>query len=233
MMPGNMTTRRRDVRRNQRGFTLIEIITAVAIIAVLIGIFITGFKYVQSHAKEDQTKVAVKTLASMLTEYQVQGADMKKLDDLYTGKDPLPNPGKVFEGAPGRNDPAVTLTRKVMNRLLAIPANQKLLAQLPEAKPAKPGEDPTKVESEMIWRTADGVVFLDAHKNPIIYVPRQGLVGVTQGGNAITPALASPGARDVLQADGVTTRRQGTGFFASAGDDGDFSAGDDNKYSFE
>src|SRR5687767_3798728 len=85
--------RRHDVRRNQRGFTLVEVLTAVAIIAGLVAIFFLGFKYVQRRAKADQTKVTLQSLRGMLTDYKVGGASMQRLDDLYPDSvNPLPAP---------------------------------------------------------------------------------------------------------------------------------------------
>jgi len=221
------------VKRDRRGFTLIEIITAVAIIAALIAMFFIGFRYVKQRAQKDQTKVAVQTLRNMLTEYDVQGAAMRKLDDIYAGLDPMPAPGLVTEGSAERTTgDAVKRTRLVMKRLLAIPANRKLLAGLPGATPNT--TDPTKIDSDLIWRTTNGteeeIIFLDSHHNPIIYVPKSGMTGVTQGGKTLT--ITTPGARDVKQPDN-STKFQGTGFFAAAGDDGNFQTGDDNVYSFQ
>jgi hypothetical protein len=84
-------------------------------------------------------------------------------------------------------------------------------------------------------------VFLDADKNPIIFVPRKGLSGVnlkvTSSGGTKTYAspnqtIVGPGKRLVTLPDN-TTANLGPPFFAAAGPDGDFTAGDDNKYSFE
>jgi prepilin-type N-terminal cleavage/methylation domain-containing protein len=226
-------TRRRDVKRDRRGFTLIEILTAVAIIAALIAMFFIGFRYVKQRAQQDQTKVAVQTLRNMLTEFEVQGAAMRKLDDIYAGLDPLPAPGMVTENSTDRTGEAVKRTRLVMKRLLAIPANRKLLAEMPGSTPNS--SDPTKIESDLIWRTVDGsgqeeIIFLDSHRNPIVYVPKSGMSGVTQGGKTLT--ITTPGARDVKQPDN-SIKFQGTGFFAAAGVDGNFQAGDDNVYSFQ
>ena len=73
------------------------------------------------------------------------------------------------------------------------------------------------------------IIFLDSHRNPIIYVPKGGMSGVTQGGKPIT--VATPGARNVTV--GGTTVFQVSGFFAASGEDGNFQSGDDNVYSFQ
>ena len=67
--------------------------------------------------------------------------------------------------------------------------------------------------------------------------PRRGMAGVnlqkTAAGAFDKPnqTIVSPGPRQV--APGPPPVFEGKAFFASAGEDGDFSQGDDNHYSFE
>jgi len=222
------------VRRYRRGFTMIEILVAIGIIATLTALLFLGFKYVSNSSRTNLTHTNLQTLRSMLTEYTTSGGSLDRLEDGY--REP-PNPatadfpatltikapsGSVADEMPARNSPAIDQTRVVMNRILAVPSNQKVLDSLPP---------------ESVWRTGSGVVLLDGDRNPIIFVPRRGMAGVnlqkTSGATFDKPnqTVASPGARVVTA--GTPDIVEGSPFFASAGEDHDFSSGDDNHYSFE
>jgi hypothetical protein len=113
-------------------------------------------------------------------------------------------PGKVSEGSADRTGPAVRQTREMMARLRSLPTNRATLEQLPPSS---------------VWggaTTLEGPVILDGFNNPIIFVPADGLTGVRTRSGTLT--IKDPDQRP---------------FFASAGADGDFQAGDDNLYSFE
>jgi hypothetical protein len=96
-----------------------------------------------------------------------------------------------------------------------VPSVKTMLAQLPAAAYAtiSSGSQP---------------VILDGWKNPIIYVPSGGLtnVYVTQGAPTTTSGVSTATYRMV-----TVQAQDGRPFWASAGQDGDFSFGDDNLYS--
>src|SRR5258706_2155174 len=69
------------VRRNRRGFTMIEILVVIGIIAALAAMLFLGFKHVSKSGRENQTHVALQNLRGMLTEYETGGA---ALDDSST-----------------------------------------------------------------------------------------------------------------------------------------------------
>jgi prepilin-type N-terminal cleavage/methylation domain-containing protein len=222
------------VRRNRRGFTMIEILVAIGIIATLTALLFLGFKYVSKSSRDNQTHVVLQNLRGMLTEYTTSGGSIDKLEDGY--REP-PNPatsdfpatltikapsGSVAEDMPTRNAPAINQTRIVMNRILAVPSNQKILDSLPP---------------DTVSRNATGIVLLDGYRNPIIFVPRRGMTGVNlvkTGAGTFDKAnqtIASPGAKVITA--GTPNIIEGVPFFASAGEDNDFSSGDDNHYSYE
>jgi len=213
---------------------MIEILVAVGIIATLTALLFLGFKYVSNSSRANLTHTNLQNLRSMLTEYTSSGGSIDRLEDGY--REP-PNPatadfpatltikapsGSVADDMPSRNSPAVDQTRVVMNRILAVPSNQKVLDSLPP---------------DSVWRTGNGVVLLDGYRNPIIFVPRRGLAGVnlqrtgTGTFDKTNQTVASPGARIVTS--GTPDIVEGSPFFASAGEDNDFSSGDDNHYSYE
>jgi type II secretory pathway pseudopilin PulG len=214
---------------------MIEILVVIGIIAALTAMLFLGFKYVGKSSRDNQTHVALQNLRGMLTEYTTSGGSMDKLEEGY--REP-PNPatpdfpatltikapsGTMAEDQPLRNTAAaVNQTRIVMNRILAVPSNQKVLDGLPP---------------DTVSRDATGVVLLDGYRNPIIFVPRRGMTGVnlvkTGQGTFDKPnqTVASPGAKTITA--GTPAIVEGVPFFASAGEDNDFSQGDDNHYSYE
>jgi prepilin-type N-terminal cleavage/methylation domain-containing protein len=203
------------VKRNgqaRQGFTLIELMVAVAIIAILIAMFFLGFKYVSRNARENQSKASLETALNLLTNYEAGGGSMDKLKNVVSGQ--VTAPGQVSENSAERNGPAVLSTQKVMKLLLAYVNNRKIVDGM------KP---------ELVWRSTDAsgqptVVLLDGYNNPIIFVPSDGLSGVGLGKRS-DGSYAQAG--QVVQSNSP-----GRPFFASAGEDGSFKDGDDNRYSF-
>jgi prepilin-type N-terminal cleavage/methylation domain-containing protein len=210
-----------SVRRTRRGFTLIEILVVIGIIAALIAMLFLGFKYVGKSSRDNMSHTMLQNMRSMLTEYTTSGGTIDKLEDIYSPNYSVTAPtGSMEEGQTLRdNSIAVNQTRTVMARLLAVPSNKKVLDSLPP---------------DQVWRTGNGVVLLDGFHNPILYVPRRGLTGVNLGKTGeqsfsnTNQTVVSPGARNL-----GSNVREGQPFFASAGEDGDFSKGDDNHYSYE
>jgi hypothetical protein len=154
----------------------------------------------------------LQNMRSMLTEYTTSGGTIDKLEDIYLPSDSVVAPGSVAEGSTDRNTaPAINLTRTIMARLLAVPSNKKVLDSLPP---------------DQVWRTGNDVILLDGFRNPIIYVPRRGLTRVNLGAIGENKYPQATQNQTIAPAGGQP-------FFASAGEDGDFSKGDDNHYSYE
>lgn len=124
---------------------------------------------------------------------------------------------------------AVQKTLDVIYLLMRIPANQ-TVAQALQAKrvlePIPPGTTPNLV--------TQGVVPLDGWGNPIIFVPRAGLhVNIKDvNGNPQPYVVRSTGAFPASSGDPQMTGSERP-FWASAGQDGDFTIGEDNVYSFQ
>jgi prepilin-type N-terminal cleavage/methylation domain-containing protein len=51
----------------RRGFTLVEILVAVTVIAILVGMAFLGFKFVGNSTRSKQTAVTMEQLKSMLS----------------------------------------------------------------------------------------------------------------------------------------------------------------------
>jgi len=61
-----------DNCRKTRGFTLLEVLIVIAVIAILMGIFIAGAKHITNASKLRQTKVALGTAQGLLTNLDAQ-----------------------------------------------------------------------------------------------------------------------------------------------------------------
>jgi prepilin-type N-terminal cleavage/methylation domain-containing protein len=61
------------ILRKSRGFTMIELLVTIGIIALLAGILIYALKHITGQSKTQATKVALENLKSMLGEFETQG----------------------------------------------------------------------------------------------------------------------------------------------------------------
>jgi len=231
-----------DVKRD-RAFTLVEIIVALGIIMILVGLVTVGMRALNKSAKEKATKSALETAKSMLAELDTAGG-IAEVTAIYSSLVPanqVEQPGNVtidaYQAAPYARyqSDAVRLTQFVMGKLIAIPNNKAVLQKLPVERLLR--KNPAGSAASLLTVDANGEpnppVLLDGWGNPIIYVPWDGLSKVIIG-NDVPPKEYRIKSNEVITpstgADKFTTGRP---FWASAGPDGDFSTGDDNVYSFE
>jgi hypothetical protein len=249
--------------RRRTGFTTIELLTAISILVILAGMAFIGFRVIGGGGKTRSTKAALDSGRSMMAEIDASGglANIKSIYQgsgqvaplgaypaaFPTGTTvptPVPAPqGNVSEDAYSSantvryTSDAVVLTQQVMKNLLSAPTNRTILGQLPgdrlfkwrgTAVPPTGGINIVQDPATKQW-TVNPAMLVDAWGNPIIYVPPAGLGPITVGGNT-NRVQTSVGIQNV----GYTPVVPGaSGFWASAGPDGDFRTGDDNVYSFE
>jgi prepilin-type N-terminal cleavage/methylation domain-containing protein len=233
-------------RRTSAAFTLVEVLTAIAVIAILASLLLLGINHVSARAKIDRTRTVLQNLRGMMTEFEVKGGRMRMVDAPYLNNNPWQTidretapPGKMDEGKilnGAKLDEVVTLpmfarTRTVTQALLSMPANQTVLNNLPADVRMK---DPPAAG------TVTAPVLLDGWHNPILYAPRR----AKPVPNPSSPPSGAPPADSTLKwgLQGLFVKSNpgqehyyepadGKGVFVSAGPDGDFSTADDNIYS--
>ncbi len=235
-------------RRMRRGFTLIEMMIVIVVIAILVGLFFGGYQKWSTSNKKQLTSTRLEILNSMLAELEAQGHNTFQTQAFLTGQqdafqygnvsiDSAPNPpvanGQGTLTQPNdlmyiANNTASKAQVGYCNRWAAIKYMSKtvmaVLTALPNNASAlgKLQADATALDALPANTTPTGPqVVLDAWYNPILFVPAGGLINVYVNTNSNNPQLIT------------VTSPDGRPFFVSAGPDGDFVRGDDNIYSFE
>lgn len=234
----------------RRGFSLIEVLVVVGIIMILMAALVLGFRHVNQASARKESVTELKTCAAMATEYENNNG-LAYINKIYSpGAATPPNPPTFSRIGPvggdmgdhsSVNSPryasgAVTNTQKIMLNIEQVPANQSVVLAIPVKRILEPppGANPQTFAQQ-------GKVILDGWGNPIIAVPAGGIVvnirDPATGTNspwcvrsssivpAIQPIVGSPTFPPASWGDRP--------FFASAGQDGDFSQGEDNVYSFQ
>jgi prepilin-type N-terminal cleavage/methylation domain-containing protein len=240
---------------------LLIVIGILAVLATIIGFAMTGVTHRMKASAVTTTMENLKSLVAELeakskgrqpATYYVNGAvvpppysiwnDARPDQNLGAGgtpsNEPLPTPKNVTRnyadsnpsGADRYLSDAVLNTQLVMGLLKSVPLNAQAIAKFPsnqlmsERVPAPP---------KLTVNAGNGApspeLILDPWGNPIIFVPSAGLTGVWVGYNSgDVMAAASYDNTNYL-----VKSKDGRGFWASAGPDGDFQHGDDNIYSFQ
>ena len=239
----------------RRGMTLVEMLTAIGIIALLISMLVLGIGFVTSKAKTDKTRTILQNLRSMQAEFVAKGGRLRMIDEPYlsTGswqviQREVAPVGQLIEGNPLRHpqtptgsgsNAALKRTRMVMGALVSIPDNRKIIDNLPpEAFLMEPlPANPPAGAKESAYRPP---ILLDGWNNPIIYAPRRASP-VPNPSSPPSGITGRPEDKDLVWGiEGLTVNGEpnhyfqpadGQGLWVSAGPDGDFSTGDDNVYS--
>jgi type II secretory pathway pseudopilin PulG len=232
--------------------TLVEMLTAIGIIALLISMLVLGINFVTAKAKTDKTRTMLQNLRSMQEEFIAKGGRLRMIDESYlsTGswqviQREVAPVGQLIEGNPLRHpqpngsNPALTRTKTVMGALVSIPDNRKIIDNLPpEAFLMAPV--PTGSAAGTKENAYKPPILLDGWGNPIIYAPRR-VAPVPNPSSPPSGITGKPEDKDLVWGiEGLTVNGEpnhvfqpadGKGLWVSAGPDGDFSTGDDNVYS--
>lgn len=257
-------------RSPSRGFSLIEILVVVGIIAVLISLAVIGFKVVGGAAKGKVTQTSLESGKNLLAEFETTG-DKNLFDDATVGtlasspfrwEPPLTASGlptdfaNVRMCAPDVDRTSGALlstanrfarermlrdeTARVIRRLMSNPKNRASIEALPADRVMKvkypdmsrlsviptsmgDGADYPASQTGLL----DGVNLIDGFGRPIYFIPPGGLIRVNVGykGNG---DIGDPANYDRQAWVRSADHRP---FWASAGPDGNLTAGDDNVYS--
>jgi prepilin-type N-terminal cleavage/methylation domain-containing protein len=226
------------VRHNRRGFTLIEVLAVIGIILVLLGLLVGAYRHISQAAARKETIADLHICRAMLTEYENHNGISVVTN--ATGAGPIgPYVGDVSSrGGGARFGSGVANTMKMMIGLLQVPANRTVVEGIQAKRILEPKTNTTAITLDQ------GTVLLDGWGNPIIVVPPAGLVVKIKDPSDTTGATMVP---YIVRTSGtypctppsppytasVPVSAADRPFFASAGQDGDFSFGEDNVYSFQ
>lgn len=242
------------VKRAARGFTLIEILVVVSILAILAGILLVALGSVSRASKKKATVALLENARSMLAEYELTSKLPLAFDAGYTPsvaqltakQTELTNagfplfyaagtsvaPGLVTADTEAYTGASATKNRRQMPAMVATGEVFSRLRAVPKNETSFGNLDPANLmnatDDVAVTTGPKYQVPLDAWGNPILFVYRS-LTGVNEGYNDGDPSLAASYSNPAR----IKTATDGKPFFVSAGPDGNFSTGDDNLYSFE
>jgi prepilin-type N-terminal cleavage/methylation domain-containing protein len=200
-------------RVRRRGLSLVEIMVAIAVLAILMTLGVLGYRSMESKSADKGTKTVLSNAHGMIAEFEAN-AGRQRLEGtggMFPTGATYPSPGILNPGGGGRGN-AIENCKRALRLLQQTPKNKEVIGQIPSKL--------------TVTGTADNnspPALADGWGNPIVYVPSGGLTGVQigrkpDGGYDKTITVTAPNKRP---------------FWASAGVDGDLSTGDDNVYSFE
>ncbi|MDB5332184.1 MAG: hypothetical protein JWP03_3335 [Phycisphaerales bacterium] len=237
------------MRHSRKGFTLLELLAVIGIILILISMAIIGYQQIDKAATARATKATLANAQALIAEYEINTPLNTILDPngktvvvtsgpaaLAPAIAPPSAPADVNPGSTdtntGRYSSAITYTQYIMQVFSRVPKNKQVIAALP-------ARSFLNDVNNNPFPAGTGPVLLDGWKNPIIFVPASGLVvnlahgpGSANGGptsTQFTVRTSGVYAAGSVPAVSVADRP----FFASAGQDGNFTNGDDNLYSFQ
>jgi prepilin-type N-terminal cleavage/methylation domain-containing protein len=232
-------SRRGAMASRHSGFTLIEVLVVIGVLALLIAITMIGLRSVQATTRGKETRARMAVVRSVIAERD----RVAELIDLSNGVQvAAPGDVRLETGASDRHgSQAADFSGKMMAQAVGVPAAAKIIGNLPAGETEKWTATPTGQRLHV----------LDGWGNPIIIVPGAFLPKekVIYPVGYVPPPALSGGGVNVLDSSGSvvkTIKSTGGGWFTmSAGPDGVFfrvkgsgasavvECDGDNLYSFE
>lgn len=137
--------------RERKAFTAIELLIAIGIIVVLVGMLLLGLKHMVGSASNSSSQIGLQNARSMMAELETRDSLTNQLGAIYPtySTAPIPAPEFVTVDAydssstiPQNNGrflaPAVLRTQRVMAKLRAMPDNRELLAKMAPERLLRP-----------------------------------------------------------------------------------------------
>jgi prepilin-type N-terminal cleavage/methylation domain-containing protein len=198
--------------RVRKGFTLIEILVVIGILALLLGLITMALKKPSNVAKAQLTQTQMATIQSAMDELRRAGG-LDKLPAIALTK----TQGVILDKTAWTksNEDYATNTGITGKVLYGIPANKTNFNQLSKDRLII-------IPNVNNPNLTDRLFFLDGWSNPILFIPKSGFPLPT--GQFLTSA-------GTVNAGNVPPNAKA--FWMSAGPDGDYSATSDNIYSFQ
>jgi len=220
--PAGLERQGRRIRSRQHGFSLLELTVVIGIIMLLLTLSVVGYRYLEASAARNRTRTVLHDLEAMTAELDRTGGMIRLVAPsgaLYTTTQTLSSPGNATLGGGNQVGISNSYSTPALGILALVPANQQALTQLP-VKSLVPG-------TLRLYNNIQVSAVADGWGNPIIFVPPGGLTNVQLGAKANSSG-------SITYSNTVTiTSPDHRPFWASAGQDGNFTTGDDNVYSFE
>jgi prepilin-type N-terminal cleavage/methylation domain-containing protein len=245
--------------KSARGFSLLEVLVAVAIIAILLGMAYVGMKSIGTGAKENQTKVILGTARAMMSDFldatkgtkRPQPADWEYNDkagvSFHVTSPYISSNGLNFWTLPNFDDVNGDKIRQEGESIIPLTApgvysatgtesyqyyNTRVAITLMQRLPSV-----SKLLSDLPSDSRETAVALPTPPGGQPAVNARHLLDAwghpllfVPGGGLMGVTRAGAVVNDYLTPIKSPDERP---FWASAGPDGDFSKGDDNLYSFE
>ncbi|MGH7178024.1 MAG: pilus assembly FimT family protein [Tepidisphaeraceae bacterium] len=173
-------------------FTLIEMLTTVAVLIILLGLMVSLARFVRDRSSEQLTRQLLRWLDDMAIEYRARTKSMLRVTPLIpTGAAPLE--ARVRKAAEANNEELVSAMRQEL------------------ARAQRPGQEGGAGSvGELSIALYNGRMLLDSWGNPIVFMPDQNqYIGMAPGDRPSFFFSAGPDGRYLSRADNLYSYEQG------------------------
>jgi type II secretory pathway pseudopilin PulG len=208
------SSKRPAASRSQRGaFTLIEMLTTVAVLIIVLGLMVSLARYVRDRSANELTQTLLLRLEDLAREYEQR-----------TGRAPQVPPILAADDL-SFNEASVQATARLNNaKFVEVMKGEFARSGLLEQDRSKGGFGDLPIS------LYNGRILADAWGNPIVFMPDQH-PAIGMAPMRSTGLSGSPTTRD--SRSGGSGGGEATFFLFSAGPDGRYLTREDNVYSYE